>query len=95
MGKPLKEEIPPIDPLRVEPPTRLDPRETIPLPDRWRLADQLKLVTPRWIDPYNPNVLKGDRPIFGTQRLVLQPRRRVGHIVRAAPCADRRGPTNI
>lgn len=66
MGKPLKEEIPPIDPLRVEPPTRLDPRETIPLPDRWRLADQLKLVNPRWLDPYNPNVLKGDRPVFGT-----------------------------
>jgi hypothetical protein len=65
-GKPLKAEIPPIDPRRVEPPTRLDPRETIPLPDRWRLADQLKLVTPRWLDPYNPNVLKGDRPIFGT-----------------------------
>ena len=67
MGKPLKEDIPPIDPRRVEPPTRLDPRETIPLPDRWRIADQLKLVNPRWIDPYNPNVLKGDRPIFGTR----------------------------
>lgn len=67
MGKPLKEEIPPIDPRRVEPPGRLEPRETIPLPDRWRLADQLKLVNPRWLDPYNPNVLKGDRPIFGTR----------------------------
>ena len=67
MGKPLKEEIPPIDPRRVEAPSRLDPRKTIPLPDRWRLADQLKLVTPRWLDPYNPNVLKGDRPIFGTR----------------------------
>ncbi len=66
MGKPLKEEIPPIDPSRVEPPSRLDPRETLPLPDRWRLADQLKLVTPRLLDPYNPNVLKGDRPILGT-----------------------------
>ena len=66
MGKPLKEEIPPIDPSRVEPPSRLDPRETLPLPDRWRLADQLKLVTPRVLDPYNPNVLKGDRPILGT-----------------------------
>ena len=41
------------------------PRETVPIPDRWRLSDQLKLVNQRWFDPYNPNELKGDRPIHG------------------------------
>jgi len=37
----------------------------VPIPDRWRLSDQLKLVNQRWFDPYNPNELKGDRPIHG------------------------------
>ncbi len=37
-----------------------------PVPDRWRLAENLGVVHPRWWDPYNQNTLKGDRPIFGT-----------------------------
>jgi hypothetical protein len=67
MGRPLPDDLPPIDPARVEPPTRLDPRETIPLPDRWRIVDQLGLVGSRWWDPYHPNPLKGDRPLAGTR----------------------------
>ncbi len=65
MGKPLQEVIPVIDPKQVPPPSPLLPRETVPIPDRWRLADQLQLVNQRWYDPYNPNELKGDRPIHG------------------------------
>ena len=65
MGKPLPPVIPLIDPSQVAPPSPLLPRETVPIPDRWRLTDQLKLVNQRWFDPYNPNELKGDRPIHG------------------------------
>jgi len=65
MGRPLEPVIPTIDPRQVPPPSPLLPRETVPIPDRWRLVDNLKLVNQRWYDPYNPNELKGDRPIHG------------------------------
>ena len=56
--------MPPIDPTAVPPPEPLLPRETIPVPDRWRLIDAVGMQT-HWWDPYNQNTLKGDRPIFG------------------------------
>jgi hypothetical protein len=65
MGKPFEALIPAIDPRQVPPPEALLPRESIPVPDRWRLMDQLGLVHQRWYDPYNPNTIKGDRPVFG------------------------------
>jgi hypothetical protein len=65
MGTPLEAVIPPIDPSQVPPPSPLLPRETVPVPDRWRLVDQLGLVNQHIFDPYNPNTIKGDRPIFG------------------------------
>src|SRR6202521_3757722 len=65
MGRPLEAIIPTIVPSQVPPPSPLLPRETVPVPDRWRLIDQLGLVNQRWFDPYNPNTLKGDRPVFG------------------------------
>jgi hypothetical protein len=65
MGRPLEPVIPVIDPKQVPPPSPLLPHETVPIPDRWRLVDQLKLVNQRWYDPYNPNTLKGDRPVHG------------------------------
>lgn len=65
MGKPLEPIIPTIDPRQVPPPERYVPRETVPVPDRWRLVDQLGIVNQRWYDPYNPNTLKGDRPVIG------------------------------
>jgi len=65
MGRPLEAIIPEIDPKQVRPPEALLPRETIPVPDRWRLTDELSLTQNRWYDPYNPNTLKGDRPVFG------------------------------
>ena len=58
---PLKYELPPIDPRQVEPPTPLMMRESVPLPDRWRIMDTLGFKFP-WYDPYNHNVWKGDKP---------------------------------
>ncbi len=60
-GKPLKYELPPIDPKQVSPPTPLMPRDSISVPDRWRIMDTLGFKFP-WYDPYNHNVYKGDKP---------------------------------
>ena len=53
------------------PPPEAFPQDHIPVPDRWRLAQSLGLVKPRWFDPYNQNRLKGDIPIRGTTDLFL------------------------
>ncbi|MEO8384667.1 MAG: hypothetical protein ABI583_05460 [Betaproteobacteria bacterium] len=58
---PLKYELPPIDPKQVPPPTPLMPRESVSVPDRWRIMDAIVPLKP-WYDPYNHNVLKGDKP---------------------------------
>jgi hypothetical protein len=47
------------------PPPEAFPTDQIPVPDRWRLVDALG-VGGQWWDPYNQNVIKGDRPILGT-----------------------------
>ena len=60
-GMPLKYELPPIDPKQVPPPTPILPRESISVPDRWRIMDSLGFKFP-WYDPYNHNVYKGDKP---------------------------------
>lgn len=53
------------DPASVAPPTAdTFPKDEIPLPDRWRLMENLG-VNERWYDPYNQNTLKGDRPLKG------------------------------
>jgi len=36
----------------------------LPVPDRWRILDSLGRPE-NWLDPYNTNTLKGDKPIFG------------------------------
>ena len=54
--------LPPIDPRQVPAPTANLPRESLPLPDRWRLMQALDFKFP-WYDPYNQNVYKGDIPI--------------------------------
>lgn len=56
---------PPVNPGALAPPGPDLPRESIPVPDRWRLLKDLGLVRERWYDPYHPNPLKGDRPIHG------------------------------
>src|ERR1700723_371634 len=66
-GPPEPEQAAPVtDPNAVAPPQAVAPREFIPLPDRWRITDTLGLTHADHVwDPYNPNILKGDRPIFG------------------------------
>jgi hypothetical protein len=57
--------------------------EHVAVPDRWRLVDTLNIVRSRWYDPYNQNVLKGDRPIcLPTDE--EQERRRAAGIARCA-----------
>ena len=61
VSKPLKYALPPIDPRQVEPPTPYVPRQSVSVPDRWRIMDTLGFKFP-WYDPYNHNVYKGDKP---------------------------------
>jgi hypothetical protein len=35
----------------------------VPIPDRWRLVETLGIVREDYLDPYNQNTLKGDRPL--------------------------------
>lgn len=37
--------------------------DSVPVPDRWRIVDSL--YDEHWWDPYNRNLLKGDKPIHG------------------------------
>ncbi|MGB1876974.1 MAG: hypothetical protein ACPHGY_08680, partial [Rhodospirillaceae bacterium] len=62
-GEEDKRPLPEIDPTSVAPPARSLPRETLPVPDRWRLVEAIG-VNERWWDPYNQNTLKADRPLF-------------------------------
>ena len=53
------------NPVSVVPRPKLqDYENSVPVPDRWRIVETLG-ETERWWDPYNRNVLKGDRPISG------------------------------
>ena len=53
---------PPPDASKVPPPMPSAPRETLPVPDRWRIMRGLGLQPPLF-DPYNQNPLKGDLPV--------------------------------
>ena len=63
-SEPLQFFPPPVDPRQVPPPQAGQPRETLPVPDRWRIMQGLGFQHP-WYDPYNQNALKGDLPISG------------------------------
>jgi hypothetical protein len=60
-----------------------DPSEFIPVPDRWRLTRDLGLLQENWLDPYNRNLYKADRPFYEdwffsvnlTSDTVVEPRR--------------------
>src|SRR5262249_33918139 len=55
------------EPAKVSPvprPGLADYTDAVPMPDRWRIVDAL-LYQDRWWDPYNRNVLKGDKPVHG------------------------------
>ena len=45
------------------PPPEAFPTDQVPIPDRWRLIEDLGLVKENLLDPYNQNTYKGDRPI--------------------------------
>ncbi len=47
------------------PPPEAFPQDSLPIPDRYRLADNLGIRVNRF-DPYHQNDLKGDRPVKGT-----------------------------
>ncbi len=50
--------------IRPPPPEAFPTDPEFPIPDRWRLSEALKLVRKeRFLDPYNQNTYKGDRPI--------------------------------
>ena len=55
--------LPPVDPDQAPPPEPNLPRESIPLPDRWRIMQSLGFKFPLY-DPYNQNVIKGDLPVL-------------------------------
>ncbi|MDB5811141.1 MAG: hypothetical protein JWN94_3263 [Betaproteobacteria bacterium] len=63
-GAPLEPRLPVIDPSRVKPPSPLFRSEELPVPDRWRIVKALGLLPYKPLDPYNPNVLKGDLPVL-------------------------------
>ena len=60
---PESEEVEEAEEPRVPPPPPGLGRETIPLPDRWRIVEALG-VNEHWYDPYHQNTLKADRPIY-------------------------------
>ena len=45
------------------PPPEAFPTGEFPIPDRWRLIQSLGVVKENWLDPYNQNTYKGDRPL--------------------------------
>ncbi len=55
--------LPEMDPRQVAPPQADLPRDSIPVPDRWRLMEALGYRFP-YYDPYNQNALKGDLPVL-------------------------------
>ncbi len=63
-GAPIEPRLPIIDPSQVEPPAPYLVREEIPIRDRWRLVKALNLLPYNILDPYNPNVIKGDLPVL-------------------------------
>jgi len=55
--------MPLINPDQVPPPLASLPRESVPVPDRWRIMQALNFRFP-FYDPYNQNPLKGDLPVL-------------------------------
>ena len=65
--KQLPERERPFDPSQVSPPIEaVFPRGDIPVPDRWRIIENLGVKEDLW-NPYTQNTLKGDRPLKGTK----------------------------
>jgi len=63
-GAPLEPRLPIIDPATVPPPTAHQRPQDVPVRDRWRILQAAKILPYDPLDPYNPNVLKGDLPVL-------------------------------
>ena len=63
-GSVIEPRLPVIDPSQVPPPMPFVRRESLPVPDRWRIVQSLGILPYNKADPYNPNPLKGDLPLF-------------------------------
>jgi hypothetical protein len=63
--RPLDERIEPIvNPGGLPAPQPFEAGGNLPVQDRWRILDALGRPE-NWLDPYNTNTYKGDKPIFG------------------------------
>lgn len=64
-GRPVEiPEDPPEDPDAIPRPPHHLPRQSFPVPDRWRIMESLG-VEERWWDPYHQSTWKADRPLHG------------------------------
>jgi len=61
--KPAGIKDPVIDETAFWPPANNLPRESIGIPDRWRLIEALGISEDKWYDPYNHNTYKADQPL--------------------------------
>ena len=61
---PLSGVEPIVNPENLPPPKPFEAGGNLPVPDRWRILDALGRPE-NWLDPYNTNTYKGDKPIFG------------------------------
>ncbi|APV51185.1 hypothetical protein BWI17_16750 [Betaproteobacteria bacterium GR16-43] len=62
-SEPLRFKPPLAESYQLPGPTRNAPRESPPVPDRWRIMQALGFKFPAY-DPYNQNILKGDLPLW-------------------------------
>ena len=63
----LEPRVPLLDRQRVVPVSPLFQSDALPVRDRWRLVQALGLLPYDKLDPYNPNVLKGDLPVLAKE----------------------------
>jgi hypothetical protein len=63
-GEPVTQEVEPTVVSPVPRPAMQDYPQGVAVPDRWRIVDALGYKN-NYFDPYNRNVLKADKPVFG------------------------------
>ena len=63
-GEPAINEVAPVTQSPVPRPAMQDFPSSVAVPDRWRIVDALGYPN-NYFDPYNRNVLKADKPVFG------------------------------
>jgi hypothetical protein len=63
-GEPASQDVTPVSVSPVPRPAMQDYPSGVAVPDRWRIVDALGYKN-NYFDPYNRNVLKADKPVFG------------------------------